>query len=74
MKLVNFSEAIKKLESGEWDFATTESWAKTKTQIRINIRKYKQRKVLQLTHRDNSTTYWQISSTNIFEDKYMEAS
>ncbi len=71
---ISFSEAVKKLESGEWEFATTKLWADAKTNINIGIKKYKDRKVLQLTHRDGSTTSWQITSSNIFEDRYLEAS
>ncbi len=71
---LNFNSAIEKLESGEWESATTEGWKRSKARIKINIKKYKNRKVLQLTHRDGSTTYWQITSSNIFEDKYLEVS
>ncbi len=70
----NFNEAIGKLESGEWESATTETWKEAKARIKISIKKYKDRKVLQLTHRDGTDTYWQITSGNIFDDRYMDAS
>ena len=70
---VSFHEAIKKLESGEWKSATTKSWIASGTNITIHIKKYKKRKILQLLHRDGSTSTWRIASSNIFEDKYLEA-
>ena len=72
-EMINFSEAMEKLESGEWKQATTKAWISSDTNITIYIKKYKSRKVLQLTHRDGSTSPWQITSSNIFEDKYLEA-
>ena len=72
--LTSFNKAVKNLESGEWKSATTKSWMASGTNITIRIKKYKKRKVLQLVHRDGSTSPWQITSSNIFEDKYLEVS
>ena len=74
MSTVCFSDAVKKLESGEWKSATTKSWAESKMNIKIGIKRFKKRKLLELTHRDGSTTLWQMTSSNIFEDQYLEAS
>lgn len=71
---VGFNKAIENLESGEWEYMTTTSWRKTHSNIKINLREHNGRKFLRLTHRDESTTCWQITSSNIFEDRYMEVS
>lgn len=73
MKAVDFHTAIDNLVSGKWEAATTLDWAKKNTKIKIKIKKLKKRKMLQLTHRDDSVTFWSVTSANIFEDKYMEA-